>query len=76
MPTTARSPQVIPTLPFGNLVTVFGKILTTGIAPSRWLKIRAKREPPNNLLKIKGRHKKDVKNEVTSPELSENTGEN
>ena len=61
VPTTANPLQVIPTLLFGNLVTVFGKILTTGIAPSGLLTKGWKREPPNKLLKIKDTNRKVLK---------------
>ena len=63
---TATPQEVTTALIFGNLVTLFRRILTTGDAPSRLLKMSGKREPPNKLLKIQGRHKKDVINEGTS----------
>ena len=61
----ATLPELTPTLLCGNTITQHSKIPTTEIPPSTPLK-EAKREPPNKLLKIQGRHKKDVKNEGTS----------
>jgi hypothetical protein len=63
---TDTLPEVNPTLLWGNIITQHRRNLTTEIAPSGLLKKGAKREPPNKLLKIQGRHKKDVINEGTS----------
>jgi len=63
----ARLHELAPALLLGNIVTQHRKILTTGTAPNKLPKAkRAKREPPNNLLKTQGDTKKDVKNEGTS----------
>ena len=62
----ATPPEVNPTLLCGNTITQNRKILTTEIAPNKLLRKEAKREPPNKLLKIQGRHEKNVKNEGTS----------
>ena len=61
----ATPQEVTPTLVSGNTITQHCMILTTEIPASRLLN-EAKREPLNKLLKIKGRHKKDVKNKGTS----------
>jgi len=62
----AALPEMSPTLFCGNTITQSSRVLTMEIAPVRLLKKEAKREPPNKLLKIQGRHKKDVINEGTS----------
>ena len=64
--TLATLPEPTPAPLCGNTITQNRKILTAEIASSRLLKIRGEREPPNKLLKIQSRDKKDVKNEGTS----------
>ena len=61
----ATIPELAQTMLGGNTTTQNRKILSTEIPPGRLLK-EAKTEPPNKLLKIQGRHKRDVKNEGVS----------
>jgi hypothetical protein len=50
----------------GNTIAQHRKILTTKVAPSKLLKAKGPKEPPNKSLKIKGNNERDVKNEGTS----------
>jgi hypothetical protein len=62
----ATPPEVTPTPPCGFRITRHKKMLKMKIATNNSLKIQGLKSAPNKLWKIKGKNKKDVKNEGTS----------